>query len=178
MNSIVRKNRSRWLLALLSLGVLMVAAMISWQAAVASSRRLADVRSELDEVRQMTGQIQRLKTAPRIASLALESPDEISVRVTSAFKEIAGKGVTLQRVDPQEPVRIGKSDYELRATGIELENVLLADLARFISALRRTGQGSEVRDIVLTEPRSARGSSETWQARLTLTQVIFSPKRR
>jgi hypothetical protein len=126
----------------------------------------------------MTSEIERLNNAPRIASLEMESPDEISQRITSALKRLKSSATSLQSVDPQPPRRIAKSEYQIRATEVELGQVKLSDLARFITALTKDGQGLEVRDIVLSETRTASKTSETWTARLTLTQVIYSPTRR
>ncbi|NND99086.1 MAG: hypothetical protein HKN47_17350 [Pirellulaceae bacterium] len=178
MNAAVRQHRSRWLLFALTLVALLITAVTMWQSAMASSRQLDEMREDLADAHRMTADIQRLKYAPRIASLEMESPDEISKRVTSALRKLKSSTVRLQRVDPQQPIRIAKTEYQMRATDVELENIQLHEMAQFVSEIVESGQGLEVRDIVLSLPRVASKATETWSARLTLTQVIFSPTRR
>ena len=176
MNSRSRQQRSRLLLGLLMLAMGSALAFVSWQSANASARRLGEAKEELSEATRLTADIRRLKNAPRIASLEIESPDEISNRVTASLRSLKSPTATLQRLDPQQPVRIPKTEYQIRETEVELDNIQLTELARFSADLIRSGQGLEVRDIVLSEPETANKSRETWLARLTLTQIIYSPQ--
>jgi type II secretory pathway component PulM len=173
-----RQARSRLILSLIILIGLAIIAVVCLRSASAASRRIQTAQTELAQATKMTSEIERLNNAPRIASLEMESPDEISQRITAALKQLKSSATSLQSVDPQPPRRIANSEYQIRATEVELGQVKLNDLARFITALTKGGQGLEVRDIVLSETRNASKTAETWLARLTLTQVIYSPTRR
>ena len=176
MTSASRQQRSRLILILLILSGIGLLALFSWQAAQAAARQLENANEELKEAQRMTRDIQRLKNAPRIASLEMESPDEISNRVTAAIRTVNSRTAKLQRLDPQQPIRAGRSEYQTRATEIEIDNIRLAELARFAQRLVQSGQGLEVRDIILSEPTSGSKTAETWLARLTVTQIIYSPR--
>ena len=81
---------------------------------------------------------------------------------------------------PLDPIRIDRSDFEIRATDIELSAATLPQIVAFCDALRDPDTGTTVRDITLTEPRGGAnsGKQEKWVAQLVLTQMIFSPKSR
>ncbi|MGB7324936.1 MAG: hypothetical protein WBD31_08685, partial [Rubripirellula sp.] len=89
----------------------------------------------------------------------------------------------LLREQPTDPQRIGRSDFEMRMTTIGLAPSTMVQILKFCDALRDEKSGTMVRDLRLSVPRSPEngnqansGDVEKWDAEMTLTQMIFSPK--
>ena len=178
MTSLPREQRSRLILFGTPLLVMGVTALYAWSSASDTASRLEDAREELRDMQRMAADISRLKDRPRIASLEMESPDEISNRVTGALNQNSIRGARLKSLDPQQPERVGQTDYQERSTEIQLENVTLPELATFAEGLMATGQGLQVRDVILAEPDRAgtKSGTETWLATVIVTQIIYSPR--
>ena len=178
MNSLTREQRSRVILFGLLLLVMGVTAVYAWASAAETGNQLMEAQEELREMHRMSADIERLQHRPRIASLELESPDEMSNRVTDALSQPAIRGARLKSLDPQQPIRVAQTDYQQRSTEIQLENVTLRELATFAEGLTRTGQGLQVRDVILAEPAATgtKSGAETWLATVTVTQIIYSPR--
>jgi hypothetical protein len=174
-----RTSRTRGLIAL-ALGVLAVYAVFAVGDARSADRRLSQARADLAEITQKLADIERLRMAPKVAALKGESPAEIANRI-SAAREMAGLPLaSLMKEQPREPVRIDRSDFELRATDIELSAATLPQIVTFCDALRDPQTGTVVRDLTLTQPRDGAvgGNQEKWAGQLVLTQMIFSPTSR
>ncbi|MEM6468515.1 MAG: hypothetical protein AAF802_03020 [Planctomycetota bacterium] len=147
--------------------------------AIASSfratRRLHQEQSEFGELSQKLGEIRRWASAPRVAALDVESPDQILNRISMALEESGLDANTLSNQTPSEPQRLGQSDFQLRKVDITLRRATIAQIVRFCEALRDESTGSVVRDLQCYDPET-QGGRETWLSQMTLTQVIFSPK--
>ena len=141
---------------------------------------LAEARADLGEVQQMLADIERLKYAPKVAALQLESPAEITNRIALALRAAGLSKSNLLKEEPLDPQRIQRTDFDLRTTTIDLTPTTLPKIIKFCDALRDEETGTIVRDITLTEPQSGEngGNQENWEAELVLTQMIFSPKSR
>jgi hypothetical protein len=163
--------------ALLMLAVYAVLSVIEARGA---QQRLAEARRDLAEVARMVGEIDRLKRAPKVAALQLESPDEIINRIAAARQAAGMPQSSLLKEQPQDPQRIQRSEFELRSTEIDLAPASLPQILQFCDALRDEETGSVVRDMTLIAPqeKAKGGAQETWETRLILTQMIFSPKSR
>ncbi len=148
--------------------------------AKSASARLEQAHADLAEFTEKLAEIERLKRAPRVAALQLESPAEITNRIASAREAAGLPQSSLLREQPLDPQRIQRSDFELRSTTIELAPATLPQILQFCDALRDEETGSVVRDITLTEPQNGSdgGAQEKWATELILTQMIFSPKSR
>ncbi len=179
MNDAAKQTtRRRWLVTL-ALGILGVYAILSVLDARSASSRLAQAQADLDEVSRKLGEINRLRQAPKVAALQLESPAEIANRVSAARESAGLPQSSLLKEQPLDPARIQRSDFELRATNVELSAATLQQIITFCEALRDEETGTVVRDITLTEPQNDnRGGQEKWESQLVLTQMIFSPKSR
>jgi hypothetical protein len=142
-----------------------------------SSRDLArDAVVNLAECERLTQELDRFRDAPRIASLEVEPPDRIAARVTSAAAGAMLSPLSIYSVDPQTPSRIARSAYQIRATQIVLQNATLRQIASFVSGLEDSDSGMIVRDLSLSGSKTVSDDdSELWNARLTLTQMIYSP---
>jgi hypothetical protein len=140
---------------------------------------LADAQNAIDgheQCFQLVRDLQGFRNAPRIASLEVEPPDRIAARVTAAASDAQLSPASILTVDPQSPVRVGRTDYQIRATQIVLQNASLAQVAVFVSGLEEVSEGMIVRDLSLNRSTTqAENGIELWNVRLTLTQMIFSP---
>jgi len=172
-------SRQRLLIAL-ALVLLAVYAGLSVLDARSAQGRLSEARRDLAEVVKKLGDVERLKQAPKVAALQLESPAEIANRIAAARQAAGLPGSSLLKEQPLDPQRIQRSDFELRTTTIDLAPATLPQIINFCDALRDEETGTIVRDITLTEPQSgvAGGEQEKWGTQLILTQMIFSPKSR
>ncbi len=170
-------SRTRVLIGL-ALVILAIYAVISVTAAASAVQRLSQARVDLQELSRKLNEIQQLQRAPKVAALQLESPAEIANRIAKAL-EVAGLSESsLMKEEPSDPQRVQRTDFEIRATSIELAPATLPQILRFCEALRDPETGTVVRDILLNAPRNEAtgGKEEVWESQMVLTQMIFSPK--
>lgn len=172
-------KRQRMLVAA-ALMILAVYAVFSVLDARSAQARLSEARADLAEVTEKLDAIDRLKKAPKVAALALESPAEITNRIAAARKAAGLPQSGLLKEEPLDPQRIQRSDFEIRSTAIDLAPATLPQIIAFCDSLRDEDTGTIVRDIRLDEPRNGGngGDEEKWEAGLILTQMIFSPTSR
>ncbi|MEM6979624.1 MAG: hypothetical protein AAF539_08125 [Planctomycetota bacterium] len=147
-----------------------------------ASRASQNALQDLRDVRQLTDEIKRIGDQPRIASLDIEPPDRITRRVQAAAAEADIADDSILRVDPQSVIRIGQTRYQIRPTLIVIDDVSLSEITHFAKALADEKNGMTVRDLTITSRAPVRGrtqavnaAGERWDARLTLTQMIYSP---
>lgn len=189
MNEAAKQTRRTRLLIAVALGVLATYAVISILSAREARQRLSQAQDNLTETRVKLREIAQLQKAPRVASLNLESPGDISKRIDAAL-QAAGLTTELLDQNPDAPQQVQKTDYQIRATSIDLAPSTLSQILKFCDALQDPETGSVVRDLTLTPPqnpgntsnsgagrRANQGGQEKWEAQMTLTQMIFSPKR-
>jgi hypothetical protein len=174
-----KTTRTRLLIAA-ALGILAVYALLSVLDARAAESRLAQARGDLAEVQGKLADIDRLKRAPKIAALQLESPAEITNRIAAALQVAGLSKSSLLKEEPLDPQRIQRTDFDQRITTIDLTPATLSQIIKFCDALRDEETGTVVRDITLSEPQGEEngGAEEKWETELVLTQMIFSPKSR
>ena len=170
-------SRTRGLVAV-ALVILAIYAVISVMGAASAAQRLAQARGDLRDLSQKLNEIEQLQRAPKVAALQLESPAEIANRIAKALEAAGLSESTLMKEEPSDPQRVQRTDFEIRATSIELAPATLPQILRFCEALRDPETGTVVRDIVLRAPRNEGpdGKQETWESQMVLTQMIFSPK--
>ena len=161
----------------LALLMLAVYSLLSLLDANRAAQRLADTQADVDETAQKLAEIQRLRTAPKVAALQLEAPAEIVNRIAAARKTAGLPQSSLLQQQPLDPQRIGRTDFQQRSTTIELAPATIMQILKFCDALRDEQTGTIVRDIRLTQPETAQvsGDQEKWETEMTLTQMIFSP---
>ena len=175
--SINQVQRQRLWVAI-AIGILSVYALFSLGDVSSATNRLREASEDLAETKLKLSAIDRLSNAPRIASLDLESPAEISRRISAALRQAGLPSSTVMDTTPGQPQRIGQSDFKLRATAIKLAPITLQAFISFCDALHDEETGSVIRDITLSEPSNRLGGAtqEKWEIQMTLTQMIFSPK--
>lgn len=170
-----RQRRSSRVLTLLTGLSLAVSAGYGFSAMRAAARQVNEAEADLAGCRRMIAEIERMREQPRIASLEVEPPSRIAEQVSAAVDAGGLPPESLIRVEPQAPVRVGRSQYQVRATTVELEDATLEQIVRLAHHLSDAQEGLTVRDLVLSEPRTSDPSQERWRAEVTLTQMIFSP---
>lgn len=140
-------------------------------------RQLDQSVQDLGSIHTMLNDINRLKAVPKVAAFRLDSPAEITNRISAARSAAGLPESSLLREEPTAPQRIDRSDFELRSTTIDLAPASLTQIIAFCENLRDADSGTLVRDLILTEPRAEAQQSrpETWKATLVLTQMHFSP---
>ena len=180
MNASARQATRQRIWVALGLVILAVYAVISINDASSAQARLDAARGDLGEMKQKLDEMQRLKQAPKVAALQLESPAEITNRVAAARRAADLPQASLLKEEPLDPQRIQRTDFEIRSTVIDLAPAELPKIIKFCEALRDQETGTVVRDMKLSEPQNGvdGGDQEKWEAALTLTQMIFSPKSR
>ena len=179
----MNSNRMRiWALIGLIVGVVYVADRFA--SLKQSESRLVAAKAELNELQSKLADLSRLQAAPQIAALKADAPDEIINRIEAAGRAANLSNESLISQTPQQPKRIGRTDFQQRLTTVKLAGVSLVKLAAFCDAAADRSTGTVVRDLILRTPdgpATARsdatgGPVELWDAELTLTQTIFSPK--
>ena len=178
------RNRFRVVVVLFGAVALIFFSVSLFRSAKVAAQNAANAHAEC---LRFVDEIKRFRDSPRIASLDVEPPDRIAARVTSAAANSELSPASIVSVDPQSPVRIGRTEYQIRATQIALQNASLRQIAGFVSGLEEPSSGMIVRDLSINRSRvqavvtsrltrvAAGESSELWNVRLTLTQMIFSP---
>ena len=157
-------------------------AAYSLQGLLSANREYEASRLELEECELLSDQIVRLSNNPRLASLDIDSPQQVIDQISNAMQVADIPSSSLNSVVPIAPTRIGSTQYQQRLTQLAFQNVSLAKLVIFVSEVTQSNDGSYVRDIILTtanrnapEIEDASYASERWEARLILTQLIYSP---
>ncbi len=180
MNASIKVATRTRLMVGVAIVVLGIYALMGVRAARIAANRLSQTRIDFAEVTRKLSEIDRLQKTPKVAALHLESPAEISSRISAARQAAGLPQSSLLKEQPSDPVRLDRSDFELRATAIDLSAATLPQIIAFCDALRDEETGTIVRDITLNEPRNGGvgGKQEKWVAQLVLTQMIFSPKSR
>lgn len=172
-----KRKRRLITIALVFMGMYAVSGVMGTKA---KQKRLDQSFQDLDSIRTMLNDIKQLKSAPKVAAFRLDSPSEITNRISAARTAADLPESTLLREEPTSPQRINRSDFELRSTTIDLAPASLTQIIAFCENLRDENSGTLVRDLTLTEPRTGTQQTgpESWKATLVLTQMFFSPKSR
>lgn len=171
-------NRQSLLYAgLLAVSAVVLLAMSSeW---LSANREFDNASQDLQRCHELVGEMTALKHRPRVASLEVESPEQTIGRVVEAQQQSQLATQSLVSVSPSEPSRLDKTEYQVRTTELMLERVALDQLHRFACALGKNGDGMVVRALTLTPETAsnanASNGTELWNARLILTQLIYSP---
>ena len=159
-----------------ALAIMGLYAIFSVLDARAAAQRLELAQQDLAEVKDKLAQIKLLSAAPSVAAFEDESPGAILARVEAALEETA---TTKKGSTPLgQPTQIQGTQYKSRKSEIVLNPATISDIVNFCDALVRDDSSSVVSFMQLTPPRNAAGSGgrELWNATLTLTQTIYSPK--
>jgi hypothetical protein len=167
------RSKLTWPVLAIAIALLL---LVSWRFHVRARASLQAAQDGLMESERLINEIARNRNAPRIASLEAEPPDQIAARVAAAADQSQLAPSAIVSIDPQLPVRMDTSAYNLRVTQIALQDTTLPQLVAFAAGLEDASTGTVVRDLNLTRSDTrSENASELWNVRLTLTQMIFSP---
>lgn len=169
-------DRAGRLTALMFLG-LALAVFGSWSLSDASRRAALRAADHYQDCRKLAVRIQRLQTQPTLASDAALSVQEVRRQIDLARQTASIPSDQLDLIDPQRPRRLGETPYLEQATHVALSRVTLQQWATFLHALTHNDSGLNVAQMRLSASRGGVGTGpETWQAEVTLTSLVFSPK--
>ncbi len=181
MNRMQPRQREVWLIGGMALASLALAIVAAGEL-LSANRQFESTAADLQNCERMVGEMQTLKNRPRIASLDIESPQQTIDRVLAAQQLSTIATDSLVSVSPTAPMRLGNTDYQQRLTELVFSSVPLDKLASFTRAIDENEDGLLVSQLTLTPTPNASinasNPAETWGARLTLTQLIYSPTSR
>lgn len=168
----------RWT-QLLLVGLSVLAVCYAYLEYRAATRNCAQAQQDLAESRGLGQKISQLTDERPVASLNLDTSQELTRQITNSIQEAQIPSAALVSILPEEALRLDQSDYRTRRTQVQLRDIPLGLLASFQDALNARN-GLYLEDLVLTpaERAIASNGTELWDARLTLTQLIYSPTSR
>jgi hypothetical protein len=155
---------------------MLLSIFLAWNFFSSARNEAAAAMEGLDDSIELVEKLKLAQNKPRMASLEVEPPDRIASRVTIAAEIASIPSAAIQSIDPQSPVRLGQSAYEVRSIAIVLQNVTLLQTAQFAQSLQDMESGMVVSDLQLNRSLNVgEDNVEYWNTRMTLTQMIFSP---
>ena len=173
-------NSSKNSLFTASLFVLLIgiAAWSFWYRGI-SYRRLENDQANLTACHEAAAKISKLRQQKQRALLQSKPSEELNRKV----EEWAGTtGLDLKavaRIEPREPRRVGDTQYLEQVTELELSGVTLEKTLRFSQLAESSEEGLKLTSMRLSLPHLKTDTppeSECWNAELSLTYLIYSPK--
>lgn len=158
---------------------LLIALLLAWLWLSEAQASHRDTLENTNRCVQLSDRIETLRGMESVAKLdrntqSLDNSALVAVAKRSGMHE--GQVVSIRRLPPQ---KLGESDYQRRDVAIELQNVILADLIRFVLELENDGLSRKATSVVLAKSRT-RGAAidagmpdETWTCELILTQLEY-----
>lgn len=159
-------------------GLLLIVAW-SYQQYRSSYRVSRQAAQDLADCRRLVDDIQQIRSAPARAAMQSQSTDQLASRIEAAAAAATMPIDRLWRIEPQAARRLGETAYKEQPTLLELHEISLVQLVKFLYALNAASDSQlQVRTLRLLPPRrsSSIDAEETWSAEVTLTYLIFSPK--
>jgi len=117
-----------------------------------------------------------LKKKPELVSGSMSSTAQIAQSVEAAMQDAEIPAVKLVRIEPRSAIRFEKTPFLQQPSHLELREVTLEQLIRFLYVLSFKSR-LEATDLRVHAPRSVAVESgpEHWNAELVLTNIIYSP---
>lgn len=170
-----RELRSRRLLiGAIGMSLVMIAAW-SWLTMSDARAGAIAANDDLAECKALVESIRKINDRPPVIALEASSQAGISAEVEETVQAVGLPANSLRIVDPQEPERIGETQYENRSTRIEIEEATLRQILQFSEQMEAKNAGYRMRDLVLTVNENSSRSRELWDVEAVLTQTVFSP---
>lgn len=171
-----RELRSkRLLIGAVGMSLLMIAAWTYTTMAAARASAIA-ANDDLAECQALVESIQKINDRPPVIALEASSQAGVSAEVDEVVRSVGLPAGSLRTIDPQEPERVGETQYENRSTRIVFEQATLRQILQFAQGLEAKNAGYRVRDLVLSTNENSSRSRELWDVEAVLTQTVFSPK--
>jgi len=153
-------------------------AVASYSVMRSRADRFDRAAKSVQRCQELIDKIQRLKTAPKLAALKADSSTGLSERIELARDTIGIPQSSLIRIEHQPAVRLGRSQYRVTPTRVELKDVTLRELVQLAHSLADESNGLTVRDLAFSRGNRQDTPVERWEGEFTLTQLIFSPTTR
>lgn len=121
-------------------------------------------------------QIEALKTTPAHASLEMQSKQEMTSLIEQSAKTVRISELVAS-IRPEAPQRVANSAYMEQRTRLEIRQATLNQITEFLSEISSRDARILPTNLRITPSRTKAGAdSETWQAEVVLTYLIFSPE--
>lgn len=158
----------------LSMAIAAVAGL-RWYSQRILARRAVE---ELAICRQIAAEIDSGRGSPQRAMLERQSDQQISLLIERAAQEAEILDSEILRITPQPGLRRTKSIYVEQPTAVQLRQVSLIQLSRFLGELGISEAGLQPTSIRLTAPRTRSSTlpHDDWTCELVLTYLVFSPE--
>jgi hypothetical protein len=158
---------------------LLVAAVFSYWQSRAVSATLAAEQRDARACVDLAAEIEELRALPQFAVLEEESEETILGHIEQAAESVSLQSA-LVGIQPIPLSYLGDSPYRIRAIRLDLRSVSLEQIVSFAHQLADENRGMTIRDLEFWQfgADRRRTGPELWNAKLTLTQLIFSPMRR
>lgn len=171
-------GRTTLFFSVLAVGLLVACAWSYFDRTRAGRGLRADTEN-LAACQHAAGQIERLRQQKQRALLKSKPTDELNRKVDDWARQAQIDPQRLVRIEPQAPRRVGDSQYLEQVTELEVVGATLPMLIRLAQLAEQAEEGIKLTSLRISPPRSSSEStdeSETWNAELALTYLIYSPK--
>jgi len=158
--------------------LLLVGTVVSYLLMGTSYARAAASTENVTQCLSIIERIERLRQTPQRADIRSQSETELAGRIEEAAAQADLPRNNIVRIDPGEPRRLTGTDYKKQPTDVELRSVSLKSLITFLHTVAENSE-SQADFLWLTSTRTDEQSaavSESWNAQLTLSNLIFSPR--
>ncbi len=139
-------------------------------------RGAVEASTNAQACQELSRRIVDLKKKPELISGKMSSTAQIAQSVEAAMQESEIPAAKLVRIEPRSAIRFEKTPFLQQPSHLELRDVTLEQLIRFLYALSAKNR-LEATDLRIHAPRSSSSESgpEIWNAELVLTNTIYSP---
>ena len=170
-------RRTAWLTALV-FGGLVVTSITSGLRLAAKRAAASTAQCNLADCKQLARKIDRLKIAPAQESLHERSQEDLAHKIEQAAQLAKIPGSAILSINPQPGRRLGNSSLSAQPTNVQLRDVPLKQLVKFLIELSADESGLQPTSLRLTAPRTPPGKEalERWSVELVLTYLVFSPE--
>ncbi|MDB5290923.1 MAG: hypothetical protein JWL69_2164 [Phycisphaerales bacterium] len=186
--------RRTQLLALLLVVATATSALGYWR--MDKMRRAAEAcEGDMAICRRDLADLARWQPAPSDSQALSNQSPELSDRVRQAATA-ANVAAKLVSIEPGNPTRVENSDYEEMPVFLRFEELSLGELAGYLAALAHSDPGLRSKSIELEPPRGqaviddsndeagtrlrkrpAARSDETWTADVTISYLVYAPRK-
>lgn len=142
--------------------------------------RLVAARDAATSAARALADCQRLARRIEAARGPAGSSDaEVARTIESAAKAAELPDESVERIEPGSPKRLGDTPFVEQPTTVELRDVELRQLFRFLHALAAAegpgAPGVGLKDIRLTAPASPTADRDVWSVQGTVTHRMYAP---
>ena len=135
----------------------------------------------LDICRGISDQIGVMRAVPAQVSLESQSTQDLALCVQRASLAAEMAQGSIASITPQASRRLADTAYLEQNNDLDIRQVTLRQLIRFLNEATARQSGLRVTSIRLQAPRTSDNSHDSietdiWSSEVTLTHLVFSPK--